>query len=117
MDWNGLLSSIAVVVALTSAGGFGLQRSKVSALRVDIEDERGRNQALRLDVADLKQKDTEKDAQIKQLASDLRHAEQMATGEQHWKQLDAHLENHHQEAKRHWSDIKTAVEALGERLP
>lgn len=112
MDFGTLLSYVSVVVALVAGGGLGLQRSRVAALRGDLEDERGRNKTLRDDVADLKLKDLDKDGKIGQLTSDLRHAEALALREQKWLDLDAHLDLHHQAAMAAWVDIKSAIEAL-----
>jgi glucose-6-phosphate 1-dehydrogenase len=114
VDLGSLLNAVAVVVALVTAGGFGLQRSRVAALRADREDDRARIVALREDLTESdreRAKDKAKaaeerskdKAQIERLASDLRHAEEMARGQAHWLALDQHQEEHHQQALTHWA--------------
>lgn len=100
MDFTSLLSAIAVVVALVAGGGLGLQRQRVTLLRSDLDDARKRVDDLRGVLVDAERERATDRTRIATLESDLRHAEQMVTGEAHWAKFGDQLTNHHTAAMK-----------------
>lgn len=109
MDPTAALAWVSFFIALLAGGGLTLQRTKVRELRADVNDERGRTATAREEVADLKLWRTEAEATITQLKSDLRHAEQLATGEAHWVALDDTLKHHDERALRQIAYVENQV--------
>jgi hypothetical protein len=89
-----LLSYIAVVVALVAAGGLGLQRARVSNLDADLKRERGLTESLREEVDDLKRKRIGDQSQINELSIRLKAAEELATGEARWHEMNVNFQEH-----------------------
>ena len=118
MEISNLFATCATIVALISAGGLGLQRSKVAGLRSDISDSARREEGLRNEIVDLQRRmsekdrlDAEKDIEIAKLRSDLEYAQRIATGEVHWVALTDTLEIHHAAAQEAWRETHEQNEA------
>jgi uncharacterized protein HemX len=123
MDFSTLLSTALVVVTLATAGGFGLMRGRVTNLREDLADTRATNAELRTErLEDRALIDTlraERDTDRVQLDA----LAKVVTGEVHWTALGEHLDQHHSEAREHWTraednttEMLDALRAIREAL-
>lgn len=134
MDPNTAIAWASFFIALLAGGGLTLQRTKVRELRQDVNDERGRTTTARAEVADLKirfadaesrhdRERAEDHRKIAQLESDLRHAEQLATGAEQWSAIESTLLEHDKKALRQVAfvenqvkDVQGAVSNLAEEF-
>lgn len=112
MDFSTLLSTALIVVTLATAGGFGLMRGRVTNLREDLADTRATNAELRTEriedraLIDTLRAERDKDkTQLDALAK-------VVTGEVHWTALGEHLDQHHAEAREHWTKSEASTDAM-----
>jgi chromosome segregation ATPase len=123
MDWGALASSAVAVCALVSAGALGLNISRVATLKADLADSRARVADRDRDLAEEKRNHADAvaeadrnrikyDARVQQLETELAYAKRLATGEDHWENLDGKLTRHHAEASGAWTRIEGTVKRI-----
>jgi regulator of protease activity HflC (stomatin/prohibitin superfamily) len=127
MDFSALLSTALVVVTLATAGGFGLMRGRVANLREDLADTRATNAELRAERTEDRalietlraEAEAEKAKRAAEREADKIQLDALAsvvTGEVHWTALGEHLDQHHTEARAHWTKSEENTQEMLDAL-
>jgi predicted phage gp36 major capsid-like protein len=110
LDLSNLLTAALAVLALATAGGYGLLRGRVSALRDELEDERKGRESDRQERDDLRAKNADLRRDLDNVTVELEALTRVVTGEVHWVAIGDKLDHHHGEAKDHWGKTEDAIE-------
>jgi hypothetical protein len=123
VDFNNLLTGALAVLALATAGGYGLLRGRVSALRDELKDEREGRTSDRETIRQLRESLAAALADVAALRADVEAIGRVARGEAHWVAVGEQLDIHHTAASAHWAKdeeltaaMLAALEALKEVL-
>lgn len=103
------LTAAAVIIALATAAGLGLQRGVVTNLREQLNDARS-------EITDLKTNRTETAADNARLKSDLSALQRVVTGEVHWLALNDLLDHHHKLTEEHWRVVEPVLTEIRDLL-
>jgi chromosome segregation ATPase len=109
-DLGRLLNIALAVVAIATLGGFGYVRGRIGDLRDQLKDARE-------EIADKDRRLTKVTTEAQQLRTDLDALSRVVTGEAHWTAIGDKLDEHHRDAEGHWTDEKTLLEEIRDRLP
>lgn len=112
MDLDNLLSWALGILALATAGGYGLLRGRVSALRDELRDEREGRASDRETIRDLREREEKAEGRITLLETELEAVGKVARGEAYGVAITDLLTTHHTEALGHWATIEGLVEGL-----
>jgi hypothetical protein len=77
----------------------------------------GAASATREEIADKDRRLTKVTTEAQQLRTDLDALSRVVTGEAHWTAIGDKLDEHHRDAEGHWTDEKTLLEEIRDRLP
>lgn len=102
MDISSLLVAAMALLTLATAGGFGLQRGRISVLREELKDEREGRASDRETIRELRSDLTEARAEIAKLSTDVDAIGRVARGEAHWVGVGEQLDTHHAKSVEHW---------------
>ena len=104
-DFTAWLTTALGIMSIASLAGVGLLRGAVLQLRERLAEERTSNESLRRQRAD-------DHAEIAQLKADLGALTRVVTGEAHWTAIGEALDEHHDDAKSHWSKEVAVLEQI-----
>lgn len=102
MDFENLLTAALAVLALATAGGYGLLRGRVSALRDELKDEREGRASERETIRELRASLVAAQAEVAALRIDVEAIGKVARGEAHWVAVGEQLDTHHAKSVEHW---------------
>ena len=96
LDFAQILSTGLVIVTLATATGLGLTRGTVANLRDALAEERAAK-------AEMRAERVEDRSLIEQQKTQLEALAKVVTGEVHWLAISHLLDEHHVEARDHWT--------------
>lgn len=106
MDLGNLLSTGLTVATVGSLAGVGLMKGTLTNLRARLDD-------YEKEVEEKDRRHAEDRTKLAQTVTDLSALQRIVTGEAHWVKLGQVLDEHHEQAKEHWTKDE---DLLGEVL-
>lgn len=110
------VQTLIAVAAIATVAGFGLQRGTVVNLRERLQDAKSELADANTKITELEALRVKDKAEFVEVKADLAALRRTVTGAAQWDAIATKLDQHHQEAIRHWEKDETVLEEIRDTL-